>query len=89
MSVKPGEKPSREQIEANKEMRQPGESELDYYDRRYKERVCFNFSCLKFSMRYNNKNVIPQMRAERTSRPKPVQSSPYDSDAKLQKGYRK
>lgn len=35
-----------------------------------------------------NLNYHKQMKAERTSKPKPVQSSPYDNNAKLATGER-
>ena len=48
------------------DLRKPGESELDFYERRYQER----------------------QKAERTSKPKPIQSNPYSSNAKLETGAR-
>lgn len=53
--------------EAAKALRQPGESEMDYYERRYQER----------------------MKAEKTMKPKPIQGSPFDTNAKLSTGQRK
>jgi len=61
----PASNPFEKQFDASSQ-RKPGESELDFYERRYQER----------------------MKAEKTSKPKPIQSSPYDANAKLQTGNR-
>ena len=37
--------------EAKSAMRRPDESEMDYYDRRYKERVCDSFYFFKYFSR--------------------------------------
>jgi hypothetical protein len=65
-------------------MRRPGESELDYYERRYKERV--NESTILNSC--SNNDFLRRLFKQRLSRSiRPVQN-PYDADAQLMTGNR-
>jgi hypothetical protein len=66
--------------EAQSQLRRQGESELDYYERRYQERVNHLF-LFSFNLFYR----FFQQRLSRGIRPAP---SPYDTNAKLTTGTR-